>query len=180
MTEPFLGEIQVFAFNFAPVGWAFCNGATLAVQQNTALFSLIGITYGGNGSTTFQLPNFVTRSACEQGQGPNTSLRRIGDTFGTPNVTLSIDQMPAHNHGLTYFSQNDATKRTSTPAAGSALSVPTEATVLPFLAAGTPPTGQFAPTMIMPAGGGQPHENQQPYLAVNFCIALRGNFPSFG
>jgi microcystin-dependent protein len=177
MTEPFIGEIQLFGFNFAPRGWALCNGATLAIQQNTALFALLGTQYGGNGQTTFQLPNFVSRAGCSQGQGPGLTPRTIGETFGENAVTLTTDTMPAHTHPFTVYNQNDTGKRASSPSPGNALGVPTLSS--PFAQNATP-NAPFSPSMCMPTGNGQPHENRQPYLAVNFCIALQGVFPSFG
>lgn len=178
MTEPFIGEIQLFGFNFNPRGWAFCNGATLPIAQNTALFALLGTQYGGNGQTTFQLPNFAARAGCEQGQGPGLTPRTIGETFGTSSVTLTSNQIPAHTHTLTVFSQPDATKRASSPAAGNALSTSTVGTTLPFMPPGTA-NAPFTPNMIAASGSGVPHTNQQPYLGMNFCIALQGIFPSF-
>jgi microcystin-dependent protein len=179
MTEPFIGQIQPFGFNFNPRGWAFCNGATLPIQQNTALFALLGTQYGGNGQTTFQLPNLAGRAAAQQGTGPGLSARSIGQSFGVNTVTLTTQEMPGHSHAVTYYAQTDTSKRTSTPASNVALSVPTSSEVFPFVGAGSPVNTQFAPTMLQPSGGGQPHANQQPYLAVNFCIALQGIFPSF-
>ncbi|MEG3791932.1 tail fiber protein [Lysobacter sp. CCNWLW3] len=176
MTEPFIGEIQLFGFNFAPRGWASCNGATLAIQQNTALFSLLGTQYGGNGQTTFQLPNFANRAGCSQGPGPGLTPRDMGEVFGSNSVTLTQSTMPTHSHSLTLYNQSDASKRTNTPAAGNYLGVPTASN--PFVANPTA-NAQFAPNMCGPTGGGQPHENRQPYLASNFCIALQGIFPSF-
>lgn len=176
MTEPFIGEIQTFGFNYAPRGWAQCNGALLPIRQNTALFALIGTTYGGDGTTTFALPNLVSRAACNQGQAPGLSHRDIGETFGEPAVTLTNVQMPMHSHGLTLYTQTDTSKRTSGPSSGSALSNLTSGA--PFVE--TAAVVGFAPNLIGPNGGNQPHENQQPYLAVNFCIALEGVFPSFG
>lgn len=176
MTTPYVGEIQLFGFNFAPIEWAFCNGATLAIQQNTTLFALLGTQYGGNGQTTFQLPNLVGRAPCSQGQGLGLTQRTIGETFGENGVTLLTSQIPAHTHALTLFQQSDTGKRAGTPASGNALSAPTKAS--PFAAnasANTP----FAANSIGPAGGSQPHENRQPYLALNFCIALQGVFPQF-
>lgn len=178
MTTPFLGEIQVFGFNFSPAGWAFCNGATLSIQQNSALFALLGIQYGGNGSSTFQLPNLVARGACQQGQGPGLTSRPIGQPFGVNQVTLDATQLPAHRHTLTAFAQTDTTKRSGSPVTGGGLSLPTSNAVKPFSNAA--PTTALSPSMLTPsAGGGQPHANQQPYLAVNFCIALQGAFPAF-
>lgn len=177
MTEPFIGQIQLYGFNFAPRGWAFCNGATMAIQQNTALFALLGTQYGGNGQTTFMLPNFTTRAGCNQGQAPGLSQRTIGEAFGSPSVTLALQEMPSHNHSLNLYNQGDASKRTGMPVAGAALSVPTAS--IPF-AANAQPNSQFSPVACGPAGSGLPHENRQPYLAANFCIALQGVFPSFG
>ena len=179
MTEPYIGQIQTFGFNFNPRGWAFCNGATLPIQQNTALFSLLGTTYGGNGQTTFQLPNFAGRAGCQQGQGPGLSPRTLGQTFGVNTVTLTSQQLPLHNHGMVLYAQNTASRRGASPLTGNALSVSSLSSATSFLPAGTPST-QFAPNMVQPsAGGGQPHQNQQPYLGVNFCSALQGIFPSF-
>ncbi|NUO76803.1 MAG: phage tail protein [Lysobacter sp.] len=176
MTEPFIGEIQLFGFNFPPRGWAFCNGVTMAIQQNTALFSLLGTQYGGNGQTTFQLPNFTNRTAIQQGQGPGLTPHSIGEVYGSNSVTLTQNTIPAHTHPLTVYNQPTESKRTSAPAAGNYLGLPT--TGNPFVLNATANV-QFSPNMIGPAGSGQPHENRQPYLASNFCIALQGVFPSF-
>jgi microcystin-dependent protein len=178
MTTPFVGEIQMFGFDYNPYGWAFCNGATLPVTQNSVLYSLLGITYGGNGSSTFQLPNLVTRAACAQGAGPGLTPRRAGDTFGVTAVTLTEQQMPSHQHVLTAFQQSDPAKRSSAPVAGGGLSQPGSNAVKPFST--NPPTTPMSPTMLKPtSGAAQPHANQQPYLAVNFCIALTGDYPVF-
>ncbi|WP_312345244.1 tail fiber protein [Stenotrophomonas acidaminiphila] len=178
MTEPFIGEIQLFGFNFNPRGWAFANGATLPISQNTALFSLIGITYGGNGQTTFQLPNFAARAGCQQGNSPGLSPRTLGQSFGVDMVTLNSGQIPQHSHGINAYVQSDTTKRVGTPASNGGMSIPGSTGVKPF--ASSNPNTTFAPNMISPsAGGGQPHQNQQPYLGVNFCIALQGNYPPF-
>lgn len=178
MTQPFIGEIQLFGFNFNPRGWAFANGATLPISQNTALFSLLGVTYGGNGQTTFQLPNFAGRAGCEQGNGPGLSPRTLGQSFGVNTVTLSSNEIPQHNHGVNAYSQSDTTKKSGTPAANSGFSLMSVGVPKPYIA--TPINTTFAPNMISPsAGGGQPHQNQQPYLGVNFCIALQGIYPSF-
>ncbi len=177
MSDPFIGEIQLFGFNFAPYNWALCNGATLAIRQNTALFSLLGVTYGGNGSTTFQLPNFTGRAGFNQGMAPGLSQRTIGEVVGENNITLSNSEMPAHSHGFTIYNQTDTAKRASAPSAGNALTLPIESSVT---AKDAQANAQFASNMIGLAGNNLPHENRQPYLAVNFCIALYGNFPSFG
>lgn len=178
MTEPFIGEIQIFGFNFNPRGWAFCNGAVLPIQQNTALFALIGTTYGGNGTTTFQLPNFAARAGCQQGRGPGLTPRVLGDTFGTSAVTLTSTQIPTHIHGVNAYLPPDETKRSGSPIANGGLSQPASTANKPFVSSA--PNTTFAPNMISPSTGGNiPHENQQPYLGVNFCIALQGVFPSF-
>lgn len=179
MTEPFIGQIQPFGFNFNPYGWAFCNGATLPIQQNTALFSLLGTQYGGNGQTTFQLPNLASRAGCQQGSGPGLTPRTIGETFGANTVTLTSQQIPSHNHGMRAYSQSASGSGTGTPVANGGLSFLVGSTTSKsFIAA--PLNTQLAPNMIQPsAGGGLPHENQQPYLGLNFSIALQGVFPSF-
>ncbi len=179
MTQPFIGEIQMFGFNFNPRGWAFCNGALLPISQNTALFSLLGTTYGGNGQTTFQLPNFAGRAGNQRGQGPGLSPRVTGEAFGVNTVTLTSNQIPAHTHQLRLYAQNNAAFRAGSPSANSALSVSSLAAATSFLPNGSPST-TFAPQMVQASqGGGQPHQNQQPYLGVNFCIALQGIYPSF-
>jgi microcystin-dependent protein len=177
MTEPYIGEIQIFGFNFAPRGWAQCAGQIMPIQQNTALFSLLGTQYGGNGTTNFALPNFQGNAACNRGQGPGLTTRDIGENFGEPTVTLTQDEMPAHQHGVTVYAQNDSSKRSASPATGNGLVSP--ATFSGFAPGNSPPVA-VAPNLIGPAGGSQPHNNQQPYLAMNFCIALNGVFPSFG
>lgn len=179
MTQPFIGEIQLFGFNFNPRGWAFCNGATLSIAQNTALFALIGTTYGGNGQTTYQLPNFAGRAGDQQGQGPGLSPRSLGESFGVNTVTLVSTQIPQHNHVPRIYAQNNVALRSGTPQVNGGLSVSSSASATAFRPL-TAPNTQFAPNMIQPSvGGGQPHQNQQPYLGVNFCIALQGVFPSF-
>jgi len=179
MTEPFIGQIQPFGFNFNPRGWAFCNGATLPIQQNTALFALLGTTYGGNGVSTFQLPNFAGRAGCQQGNGPGLSPRTLGETFGVNTVTLNSNQIPQHTHGLRAYSQTATGSATGTPVVNGGLSFLGSSTTSKTFNA-TPLNTQMAPTMIQPSqGGGQPHQNQQPYLGINFCIALQGIFPSF-
>ncbi|QND50996.1 phage tail protein [Phyllobacterium sp. 628] len=177
MTEPFIGEIQLFGFNFAPQGWGSCNGATLPIRQNTALFSLLGTQYGGNGTTTFQLPNFANRAGCNQGQGAGLTRRNIGETFGNESITLTQGEMPAHAHSLTLYNQSESSKRAASPGTGNSLSVPNSSS--PFLP-NVQPNTQFAQNVIGVAGGSQPHENRQPYLAINFSIALAGVFPAFG
>lgn len=176
MTTPFVGEIQIFGFDFAPRGWAACNGALLPIQQNTALFSLIGTSYGGDGKVNFRLPNLAGRAICSEGQGAGLSPRELGEVFGASDVALNVSQMPAHGHAFTIYNQPDVTKKSGRPTPGSALTSP--AGVAAFVSGGTPDAG-FATAMIGQTGGGQPHENRQPFLALNFCIALQGEYPSF-
>ncbi|HEY1806683.1 MAG TPA: tail fiber protein [Terracidiphilus sp.] len=162
MSTPFLGQISVFGFNFAPTGWALCNGQSLAINQNQALFSLLGTTYGGNGINTFQLPNLQGSVAIMV--GPGFVLGQVG---GEPNVTLTTAQLPSHTHGgkATTANANSATAIGNFPATGSADPYSTAAANTQL---GTGTT----------AGSSQPHDNMQPYLAVTFCIALQGIFPS--
>ncbi|WP_040856075.1 tail fiber protein [Phyllobacterium sp. YR531] len=177
MTEPFIGEIQLFGFSFAPRGWASCNGATLAIQQNTSLFALLGTQYGGNGQTTFQLPNFTNRAGCQQGAGAGLTRRTIGETFGENSVTLTTNEMPAHTHAFTVYNQTDLNKRAASPSTGNSLTPPRLSS--PYATA-SQANAAFSPAMIQPSGNSQPHENRQPFLALNYSIALQGVFPSFG
>ena len=168
MTQPFLGEIRIFPYNFAPRGWAFCNGQILSIAQNTALFSLLGTTYGGNGQTTFALPDLRSRVPMHQFQGPGLSDRSLGEQSGTETVTLISTEMPQHNH-LFNASNNDATD--SAPQGN----VPA---LIPSGGYNASPNTQMNPTAVAIAGGSQPHNNIQPYLVLSFCIALSGIFPS--
>ncbi len=169
MSDPFIAEIRILPFNFAPRGWAFCNGQLLSIAQNTALFSLLGTTYGGNGQTIFGLPNLQDRIPVGAGQGPGLSPYVLGQTSGTTNVTLPLSQMPAHNHGFGSFSDSgessDPTNAVPARAAGE--------TVYVNAVPNTPLT-----TTIGLTGGNVPHNNMMPYLALNFCIATQGVFPA--
>lgn len=177
MSDSFVGEIQVFGFNFAPMNWAQCNGAVLPIRQYTALFSLLGVAYGGNGTTTFQLPNLIGFAACSQGQGPGLSQRDLGEAFGDPQVTLLGTQLPSHSHGFVLWNQGDTTKRSNKPTTGSALLEPAQ--LQPFPKPGAAPNSPFSANMSKPTGSSTPHENQQPALAINYCICLNGTFPTF-
>jgi microcystin-dependent protein len=168
--EPFLGEISIVGFNFAPQGWAFCNGQILAISQNTALFSLLGTTYGGDGITTFALPDLRGRVAIHMGQGPGLSSYVEGQIGGTETTTLLVAQMPAHSHAA----MADATNGSSDTPTG--LVVARNAAGVPQY--GSNPTVALAPQAIGSTGGTQPHNNLQPYLTLNFIIALSGIFPS--
>lgn len=169
MSEPFLGQIMMFAGNFAPRGWALCNGQILPIAQNTALFSILGTTYGGNGQTTFALPDLRGRVPMHPGQGPGLSNHDLGEASGSETVSLTVNNMPAHNHPAN-----------ATNAAGSATrpggNVPA-ATGAGSYAPG-PGTAPMSPAFIGAIGGSQPFNNLQPYLCVNFIIALEGIFPS--
>jgi len=174
MADSFIGEIDIFAFNYAPYGWAFADGSTLAISQYNALYALIGVAYGGNGQTNFMVPNLSERGACGQGVGPGLTPRLIGETFGAFSETLQVNEMPAHGHGWTL--QNGADPRIPAPVAGSYLA--TSRPQVEIYLAGQP-NAAFSPKTIAPQGGSQAHDNRQPYLAMNFCICLTGAFPAF-
>jgi microcystin-dependent protein len=168
MADPFVAEIRIVPFNFAPRGWAFCDGQLIPISQNTALFSLLGTTYGGNGTSTFGLPNLQGRSPMQWGQGPGLSLRDIGESGGQATVTLVSAEMPGHTHGLVAAAGNATT---GTPSSTSALATASAAVY-------GPPTDPVAMSSaaISPVGG-TAHENRQPFLTLNFMIALQGVFP---
>lgn len=179
MASPFLGEIRCFGFNFAPVGWAKCNGQLLAISSNDALFAILGTTYGGDGQTTFGLPNLQGQVPMHWGSGPSGFNTTIGEVQGVTTVTLTTAQIPAHTHTMTAVgvSVGNQFERTPTPSSTAFLS----AAAAPNVAYhGTPSslTLGFASNALQPAGGSQPHDNMQPYLALNFCIALEGIFPA--
>ena len=169
MANQYLGEIRMFAGNFAPAGWALCNGQLLSLSANTALFSILGTTYGGNGTSTFALPNLQGRVAIHAGTGFSTYV--LGQQGGTENVTLITNQIPVHNHGVNC---NTSGGTQASPASGYP-AVESTGTSLDYAAASN---GTMNPAMIGNAGGGQPHTNIQPYLTVNFIIALQGIFPA--
>ncbi len=173
MSDPFIAEIRIFPFNFAPNGWAQCNGQLIPISQNTALFSLLGVNFGGDGRTTFGLPNLQGRVPLAPGQGPGLSLYDLGEAGGETTVTLLQAMVPAHTHSL----QADARlANSSSPSPQNAL-----ARSSPFIykapsGAATPqPLAQGA---IGTSGGNQPHNNVQPYLTLNYCIALQGIYPA--
>jgi microcystin-dependent protein len=171
MADPFVAEIRIYPFNFAPKGWAFCNGQLLPLSQNTALFSLLGTTYGGDGKSTFALPDMEGNAPMHPGQGPGLSLHDLGETGGSQFVTLLTSEMPAHTHTLqclvppadTNLPENDTIART--------------VGALPYQPPAGAPLTPMAFQALTPAGGSLPHNNMQPYLTLNFCIALQGVFP---
>jgi microcystin-dependent protein len=170
--DPFVAEIRIFPFNFAPKGWAFCDGQLLPISQNTALFSLLGTTYGGDGKSTFALPDLQGRVPVHPGQGPGLSLRDLGEQGGSDTVTLLESEIPAHTHALA-----------ASAAAGFARSPSGElfanesGGVNSYAALAGAPTALLAAAACAPAGGDQPHNNLAPYLVFSFCIALQGVYP---
>ena len=169
--EPFLGEIALLPYNFAPRGWAFCNGQLLAISQNEALFALLGTIYGGDGQTTFALPDLRGRVPVSAGQGPGLSNYSLGETFGTETTTLTVNQMPIHAHSVRVSSEPGTS---NTPV--NAIPAQNRDGIINYTAGAA--DAQMASEAISPAGGGQPVNNLQPGLAMHYCIALQGIFPS--
>jgi len=171
MADPFVAEIRIFPFNFAPRGWAWCDGQLLPLSQNTALFSLLGTTYGGNGTSNFALPDLQGRAPMHPGQGPGLSLHDLGETGGSETVTLLESEIPSHAHTLRAVN-DDADLQIPDPSAGVAKSSNAN-----FYNASATSLAGLAPQTLAPAGGDQPHNNLQPYLTLYFNIALQGVFP---
>lgn len=170
MSDPFIGEVRLFAGNFAPLNWALCQGQLLAIAENDALFALIGTTYGGDGQSSFALPDLRGRVPLHQGTGPGLSTRTIGQMGGSEQVTLSKAQMPQHSHALVGSS---ATAQSSAGAAGNVLA----ATTVNVYGSAVPTT-PMATGALASAGSTQPHENMAPFTALNYIICLFGIFPS--
>ena len=170
MSSPFLAEIRIVGFNFAPVGWAFCNGQLMPISQNTALFSLLGTQYGGDGKSTFALPNFQGSGALGQGTGPGLTPRTLGEIGGEAAVSLSVQQMPGHTH----TPRGNGTGGSVPTPNGNALGVSPEIRVYN---AG-PPDATLSPSAVGISGGNQAHNNMPPFLTLNFIIALQGIFPA--
>ena len=172
MSDPFIGQIVMFGGNFAPRSWAFCDGQLLAISQNQALFSILGTTYGGDGRTTFALPDLRGRVAMHAGSGPGLTPRSLGERGGTENVALTVNQIPAHNHAANCVAptgnSNDAVGNLWADDAGVSSGTYSSA----------PATSTMNAGAIGNSGGGQAHTNVQPYLCVNYIIALFGTFPS--
>lgn len=167
MADPFVAEIRIFPFNFPPTGWAFCNGQLMPISQNTALFSLLGTVYGGDGKSTFALPDLQGSAPMQPGQGNGLSLRDLGEMSGVESITLLISEIPLHTHSYTATEEaaNENNPANNAPAAGVGMYATPGAVT------------QMAPQALALAGGGLPHNNMQPYLTLNFCIALQGVFP---
>jgi microcystin-dependent protein len=172
MANPFVAEIRIFPFNFAPTGWAFCDGQILPLSQNTALFSLLGTTYGGDGKSNFALPNMQGNVPMHPGQGPGLSLHDLGETGGSDTVTLLESEIPSHNHAMMTFG-GQASGHAPAPNVSFARAVGIDA----YSATSTSGLVQMSDSTVAPAGGDQPHNNLQPYLTLNFCIALQGVYP---
>jgi len=168
--DPFVAEIRIFPFNFAPKGWAFCDGQLLPLSQNTALFSLLGTTYGGDGKSNFALPDMQGNAPMHPGQGPGLSLHDLGETGGSETVSLLESEIPSHSHNVTASSQDGTDNHpvNNYPAQGVGINL--------YVNAGTTPVN-MNDNALSPAGGDQPHNNMQPYLTLNFCIALQGVYP---
>ena len=172
MADPFVAEIRIFPFNFAPKGWAFCDGQLLPISMNTALFSLLGTTYGGDGKSTFAIPNLQGNAPMHPGQGPGLSLHDLGETGGSDTVSLLESEIPAHAHTLQAQTNPaslnvGAVDRSLARSAGGFAFKQTPFTNLVSMAGGA----------LAPSGGDQPHNNLMPYLTLNFCIALQGVYP---
>lgn len=167
--NPYLGEIRIMAFQFAPKGWALCDGQLLSIQSNTALFSILGTTYGGNGTTTFALPNLQSRIPIHAGQGQGLSPYTQGQVGGFESVTLTTQQLPQHNHNVNVLGVNAGTNK----AANNYLADSTSGNVYTTSA----PNATLNPNALTNTGNNQPHANIEPYLCVSFCIATQGIFP---
>ena len=171
MGQPYVGEIRMFAGNFAPNGWLFCQGQTLPISENDVLFQLIGTTYGGDGEETFNLPNLSSRLPVHMGTGPDGTTYQLGEMAGTESVTLTTQQIPIHNHGFGAVDGQPGNQIAPTN------NVPAMSlNVVPFI--NDAQTGSFNAGSVQPVGGSQPHNNMAPYLVLNFIIALQGIFPS--
>ncbi len=183
MSEPFIGEIRMFGFSFAPQGWAACNGALMSISQNTALFSILGTSYGGDGVTTFGLPNLLNTVVIGTGQGPGLTPRTVGEVVGEGAVTLSVQTIPQHDHSVNGRGTS-APSLTAAPAADSLLSraftlaTPVRSSQMYSSVDAVDTT--LSPSAIGITGTSQPHENRQPFLAINYCISLQGIFPPRG
>jgi microcystin-dependent protein len=177
MSDQFLAEIRIFPFNFAPSGWALCDGQLLSISQNTALFALLGTTYGGDGRVTFGLPNLQGAAPMQQGQGQGLSLRTLGEMAGEDAVTLLQSEMPLHNHFMMAHSGAGANANVSNAALATTSWASGTSIGKVNVYSTTVPADTLMSQTLAINGGDQPHNNLQPYLTLNFCIALQGIFP---
>jgi microcystin-dependent protein len=177
MAEPFVAQITMFGFNFPPKGWAFCQGQLLPISQNTALFSLIGTFYGGDGKSTFALPNIEGRACVSQGQGPGLSAYVMGEEEGAETHTLIGGEMPQHNHGLMATTNNGTVLASSGNQLSKAFGGGKQGSFTGNYLSTNAPNAAMSQLAITTSGGSQPHNNMQPYLTLNFCIALQGVYP---
>ncbi len=173
MADQFLAEIRIFTGNFAPKGWATCDGQLLPISQNTALFSLLGTTYGGDGKSTFALPNFQGSAPMHSGQGPGLSLRDLGESGGEQIVTLLDSEMPAHTHGAQAFAGAGGLDP-----AGNAWAEPNQRGLSAYAPNSANNPVLMSPNSLAVGGGSQPHNNMMPFLGLTFIIALQGIFPA--
>lgn len=180
MADAYVGEIRIFAGNFAPKGWALCNGQLMSIASNTALFSILGVRYGGDGKTTFALPNLMGRAPMHQGNGPGLTPRSVGQQFGSQTVTLTTAEMPAHTHvpqavnAVGPGNSPEGNLWAQAPKEGR----PGQEKQVPLFDSQV--NTAMSPLALVPTGGSQPHNNMQPYLAQTFIICLQGEFPARG
>jgi microcystin-dependent protein len=170
MSDQFVAEIRIFPFNFPPTGWAFCDGQLMPISQNTALFSLLGTVYGGDGKSTFALPDMQGNAPMQPGQGQGLSLRDLGEQGGSESITLLQTEIPVHTHT---WNANNAPATLNAPDNTRSIARSSGGTAYKVIN----PDAQMALQAVSPAGGSLPHNNMQPYLTLNFCIALQGIFP---
>ena len=172
MASPFVAEIRMFGCNFAPTGWALCNGQLLPISQNTALFSLLGTFYGGDGKSTFGLPDLQDSTPIHQGQGPGLSPYDLGQQGGSPTTTLLVSEMPLHNHNVQAYTGDPADNRIPGPTMSYGTPAPGN-----LYNAANAPLATMEPQALGITGSSFPHNNMMPYLVVTFCIAMQGVFP---
>jgi microcystin-dependent protein len=180
MSSPFVAEITIFAFNFAPKGWALCQGQLLPISQNTALFSLLGTMYGGDGKSTFALPDLRDQTTLSMGQGAGLSQYFQGEQDGAANVTVLTTELPLHNHSFNATIDRGTTAAATNNVLATGAAGPPNQAISGFMYSSAAPNNQLSPLALSFTGSGQPHNNMQPYLALNFCIAMQGVFPPRG
>jgi microcystin-dependent protein len=177
MSDPFVAEIRIFAGNFAPKGWALCDGQLMSISQNTALFSLLGTTYGGDGKSNFALPNLQGSAPMQAGQGVGLALRDLGEPGGEQTVALLPSELPSHSHTFNCASDRGNSTTSSNSYLGTGASGPPNRAVNAFLYGSSGTNAQMNPASLSPNGGDLPHNNMMPYLGLTFIIALQGIFP---